>query len=976
MSLARATKHYHNSMVRVMAAGDTFTVLSKGNDGWWEGKFSDSTRRLFPSDHVNEIAVFDDRPKFSVGGSVDWGMAVHSGDVQMADPRTASGDANADTAAEGGEANSGDGTEAQPHQTEPERAPEPAEGTSAEPLGTPEGDASQAASAEGAPDPSSAGPLATEQTEPSDGDEGSDTEADEGGEGVTGNEAPNDPPDGRSDQEVNGGPQHGEQLLRGEPDEAATTQTPTDSKAEVDGARGGMAGEDPSGDHDDHDDHESDWDREKAQQEAEFHARRNGNMDGSGTPTSQGVEHPSPTPEPSGSDPEDEVTASPTAQVEAPVGEAGDTHEGGSVLPAGLEDLTLQEVVALAPVTFSSLLGLNLLLFAAFLFGGGGSDKTLEKRYTDTLNAKTTLELQLDETKRKLDEAQARAAGQVHQDGRRVRELEASVATVTGERDRLLQQTAQLQQSAAAVTQHRDALQAQLNEMQTAHARESSEAAQRAAATTASVGQLTAELAEAKASTKSAREEITKVSADATSLRRELADAVAARGALEEQLSKKRTDEDIAEKYDLVKVALQEAQAQSVIAEARADRLQKASDDGDVAQLTKKARDLQGALDEAELALRSRTTELARLKKSLMAEAELQGALKGAAAPSAGAGGDADGVNGGGGGGNAAGEADRDAGEASSDGDADAENAGQSPEELVMSPSEAPPEVLIQGLQVLLENERETRSLLEAELAEARGTVKSLTAELETLTEQHGLELERVNRTNMELQVKVTGIKEIYDHQRETAETRYAALLLDKAKAEDARAVAEDNCRCQEEENDKLMNLLKEQDREAFAKQVARNDALVAELAMISGTLDEKKLQLKKAYAQIEELRNHASAPRGMVNGGPTGMPRRAAAGAVPMGRAVRAKPPPPQTPRPPNLGAGGAPVRASGAHPVCSGAAGPGRPGPGPGPGRSPSMDPSMLHGAGGTAGPGRRAPSRPRRSVGSPRPDGSHFL
>jgi hypothetical protein len=68
--------------------------------------------------------------------------------------------------------------------------------------------------------------------------------------------------------------------------------------------------------------------------------------------------------------------------------------------------------------------------------------------------------------------------------------------------------------------------------------------------------------------------------------------------------------------------------------------------------------------------------------------------------------------------------------------------------------------------------------------------------------------------------MRVTGIKEIYDHQRESADRRHATLLLEKAKAEDSLAVAVDNCRVQEEENAKLLRLLKEQDRDAFAKQV------------------------------------------------------------------------------------------------------------------------------------------------------------
>lgn len=99
----------------------------------------------------------------------------------------------------------------------------------------------------------------------------------------------------------------------------------------------------------------------------------------------------------------------------------------------------------------------------------------------------------------------------------------------------------------------------------------------------------------------------------------------------------------------------------------------------------------------------------------------------------------------------------------------------------------------------------------------------------------------------MELQMRVTGIKEIYDNQRATVERRQEEILLEKARAEDLLAVAEDNCRVQEEENVKLMNLLKEQDREAFAKQVARNDALSAEIQKAIGSLEEKKLQLKKA---------------------------------------------------------------------------------------------------------------------------------
>jgi hypothetical protein len=95
--------------------------------------------------------------------------------------------------------------------------------------------------------------------------------------------------------------------------------------------------------------------------------------------------------------------------------------------------------------------------------------------------------------------------------------------------------------------------------------------------------------------------------------------------------------------------------------------------------------------------------------------------------------------------------------------------------------------------------------------------------------------------------MRVTGIKEIYDRQRETTEKRQEVLLLDKAKAEDLLAVAEDNCRVQEEENDKLLNLLREQDREAFANQVAKNETLTADIARLRGSLDEKSVQLGKA---------------------------------------------------------------------------------------------------------------------------------
>eukprot|EP00038_Savillea_parva_P026397 m.53810 g.53810 ORF g.53810 m.53810 type:complete len:1703 (+) comp7487_c0_seq1:270-5378(+) len=901
LGLGRVKTSYEvNQEGLILSAGETFSILSKGSDGFWDGKFYDGHRRLFPDALIEEIAVFEARPRFTVSGTVNEDGSVTYGDVtniandgaaEAAAAAAASAHDNSDhnRVQHAGEALAGGAANAllaaKLSQQEALRLADAADSVHGDKDGTP-----PVETTDGAADGDNA--AAANDNEPN-----ADTGAADAG----------------TDAQQSGG---------------SDTLTDGDATVSADGA--GQPTHVPHDDEDnDDDDEEQHWDKHShhPQGDGSDHAADAGQGAASATTEQRGQ-----------GDETVSTTATPTASV---------SQDGqGPIIDSMPMELPLQDVVAMAPITFSSLLGLNLLFFCGFLFGSGG-DKKLEKRYTETLNAKTTLELQLADAEQAKKELEKKISHGQSNDGARIRHAESLVQQTRAEVDQAERNLDAERRRAAEAEAQRDQLQAQLDaQSQQAddlrHQVNQAEAARQA---------LEAELAESKAVTKSARGEVTSLSTQVTSLQNELSKSQVAVTKLEEQLAMRRANEDVAEKYSIAKIALEETQAKLIVAEARAERM-KDSEQGDTAKLHDEVQSLKEALDSAEAALKSKSSELERIKSSLRKRGD--GSMSASASPTKGLNGNT-------------GQSDNTVRKGSSDDKgSDDDNESETAVEDTTTTSAASPggdDVDNAGadgdgdLEVLLEAERETRVQLETDLAAARNTVKSLTAELKEVKSRHASELQRVNHTNMELQMRITGIKEIYDQQRETAEKRQETILLDKAKAEDALAVAEDNCRVQEEENQKLRLLLKEQDREAFAKQVERNDALCAEIAMVQSSLDEKKLQLKKAYAQIQELRDELSVMRNHGGGSnpSSAQMRRSLGGMGPPPPTttrgnVRPKPPPPSTPRPPSL-VGGAPV-----------------------PGHSHSRSGSVRQGGTPTSMGGPRSPAMSDSSYGGYAPPPSH--
>lgn len=178
-------------------------------------------------------------------------------------------------------------------------------------------------------------------------------------------------------------------------------------------------------------------------------------------------------------------------------------------------------------------------------------------------------------------------------------------------------------------------------------------------------------------------------------------------------------------RYDLAKIALHEAQAALVVAEARAERLQESSEKSDTTHLRTEVNRLKEALSTSESNLKSRTEELERLKRGLMTEGRPIHSKPPA---------------------QSAEESNKSSRDVSHDGNSHGSDGGQasSDSEDVIAPSESPPENHIQGLQVLLETERGTRVKLERELALATETMKSLKTELQELESRHSSEIQRV----------------------------------------------------------------------------------------------------------------------------------------------------------------------------------------------------------------------------------------
>jgi predicted nucleic acid-binding Zn-ribbon protein len=178
-------------------------------------------------------------------------------------------------------------------------------------------------------------------------------------------------------------------------------------------------------------------------------------------------------------------------------------------------------------------------------------------------------------------------------------------------------------------------------------------------------------------------------------------------------------------RYDHAKIALQQAQAQLVVAEARAERLQAAEETSDSVRLEAEMIKLQDALDVAESTLKNRTSELERLKGRLTRVEDGHTSDKGVKGKDIASNGD--------------GKLDGSDSESQDSEETKAEAANGSDSEALSS------QVQVQGLQALLESEREVRGQLEDELATANGTIKSLTAELTAVGVRHTSEVDRVS---------------------------------------------------------------------------------------------------------------------------------------------------------------------------------------------------------------------------------------
>lgn len=470
LGLGRTSADFTSRTGVVIGAGETFSIMAKGNDGFWEGKFSDNEKRLLPSSIVEEIAVFDKSPRFSIAGIVNAdGNAVYQ-DVVSERPVTV------------------------PQQDMPSN-----DGTHSGGVGNSDGEK------QGEVEPNK--------------DEGVNLAGDTP---KTSNTAPGVVGEGEQVEQIDSthednleGVDHAREEHAQSPVEHQTTSTLHANEK--------------------HKDLPQSTDGEHHQPNNANNVRQtDGHEDVKST-----VDIPNP----------NHVTQSPGAKS-MPVAN-GDGSGGGFAeslsSPVDVSALSLQEIVALAPITFSSLLGLNLMLFCAFLFGSG-TDKKLEKRYTDTLNAKSSLELQLADTEKAKQEAEAKLARGASSEGKKMKDMEARVHQTQDERAQALRELESVRESINEITAHRDRLQADCNLMQHNHAQELQGLRMQLQDAQAARDTVQKEMEDAKAATKSARAEYTKLSDESLSMKNELVAQKAEVAKLGEQLSLRRANEDMSEK--------------------------------------------------------------------------------------------------------------------------------------------------------------------------------------------------------------------------------------------------------------------------------------------------------------------------------------------------------------------------------------------------------------------------------------------
>jgi hypothetical protein len=474
MGLGKTTHDFVDLKGFTLSAGETFSILSKGNDGFWDGKFSDGQRRLYPSKLVHEIAIFDKSPRFSIAGSLGVDGQAEYGDV-VSERSQESSEVDAthriDDSLITADTDPVPGT---PHDGVPETAHIQAA------TRTHEGESLTADSARDAMAAAQKAHDDAQNTDRADPQQKHDSTAQE------------EEPEPAQQSELENANRHStnsENILT-----KAQQRTSTDSE--------------PNNDDDE-------------------------NWGNTGQDNVASKEHASP-----------DVRVSNDAATETDSSTSTPTTATGDALA----DLSLQDVVALAPVTFSSLLGLNLLFFCAFLFGSGGNKK-LEKKYSDTLNAKTTLELQLEDVQKSLHEMEASHSRGASNDGRRAQQAEAQLQQARSERDLSARELATIQRAATDATAQRDGLQADIHLTQQKHVEElESVRSQLGDAKTAHEA-VQKEVNDAKDATKEARGEVTRLAIEATALRNDLTVQRAATEKLEEQLSLRRVNEDVAEKY-------------------------------------------------------------------------------------------------------------------------------------------------------------------------------------------------------------------------------------------------------------------------------------------------------------------------------------------------------------------------------------------------------------------------------------------
>jgi chromosome segregation ATPase len=171
-------------------------------------------------------------------------------------------------------------------------------------------------------------------------------------------------------------------------------------------------------------------------------------------------------------------------------------------------------------------------------------------------------------------------------------------------------------------------------------------------------------------------------------------------------------------------------------------------------------------------------------------------------------------------------------------------------------------------MQALLAAERKAKKNLDAKLVSAKDALKAQIATAEAAASDSVAEATRLTKLASELEMKVSLLKENFDDERRRNDSRVTKLDVELSRAKESENDAITARARIQERLDELEDMMKGDDSQLLAESRASNQQLEHKWLTAESNLQERQTQLKKAYHQIDELREALERSRGSGGGG------------------------------------------------------------------------------------------------------------